>query len=152
MYPCEMKEQDARHVLSVRFRASVQDLPRHFDRIYGSIIQYLETLGEQPTGEPFAAYFNMDMQNLDIEAGFPVAKPLPGKGDIQSSAIPGGMAAVCHYTGPYDGVGPAYEQLSQFIKDQGYTPIGPAYEWYLSEPDVPSQDIRTDLMFPVRAL
>jgi effector-binding domain-containing protein len=115
-------------------------------------MEHLEALGEYPTGEPFAAYFNMDMQDLDIEAGFPVAKPLPGKGEIQPGEIPGGMAAICHYTGPYSGVAPAYEQLSQFLTDEGFTPIGPAYEWYLSEPDVPPQDIKTDIAFPVKPL
>ncbi len=150
MYPCELKEQAAQHALSIRFRSPVQDLGVHFGRIYGGIMQYLAILGEQPTGAPFAAYYNMDMQDLDIEAGFPVARPLPGKGDIQATEIPGGMVAVCHYTGPYDQVGPAYEQLSQFIRERGYAAAGAAYEWYFDGPEVPPQDTRTDIVFPLK--
>ncbi len=150
MYPCELQEQAARHALSIRFRSAVQDLPAHFERVYGSIMQYLGALGEEHTGAAFAAYYNMDMQSLDVEAGFPVARPLPGKGDIRATEIPAGMFAVCHYTGPYDQVGPAYEQLMQFIKEKGYTVSGAAYEWYLNGPcDVSPQDLKTDIVLPV---
>jgi effector-binding domain-containing protein len=149
MYPCELKERSVQHTLSIRFRSPVQDLPVHLGRIYGSIMHYLETLGEEDTGAAFAAYYNMDMQDLDVEAGFPVARPLPGKGDIQAAEIPGGMFAICHYTGPYDQVGPAYEQLMRFVRERGYTAGGVAYEWYFDGPDVPPQDTRTDIVFPV---
>ncbi len=150
MYPCELQEQATKHTLSIRFRSPVQDLPIHFGRVWGSLIEYLGTLGEHPTGAPFAAYHNMDMQDLDIEAGFPVARPLPGKGDIQAAEIPGGMFAVCHYTGPYNQVGPAYQELTQFVQQQGYAPSGAAYEWYLNDPSaVPPQDLKTDIAFPV---
>jgi hypothetical protein len=44
--------------------------------------------GEQPAGPAFVAHHNMDMQNLDIEQGFPVSKPLPAKGEIQPGEIP----------------------------------------------------------------
>ena len=75
-YPCELQEQPTRPTLSIRFKAPVQELPQHFGRIYGPIGQYLGQLGEQHAGAPFAIYYNMDMQNLYIEAGFPVHKPL----------------------------------------------------------------------------
>jgi effector-binding domain-containing protein len=112
-------------------------------------MQYLEELGESHTGNAFAAYHNMDMQNMDVEAGFPVSRALPGRGDIQPGKIPGGWFAVCHYTGPYDQLGPAYEFLTQYSADRGYHPGSVAYEWYLTGPDVPPQEMKTDIVFPV---
>lgn len=150
MYPCEIREQAAQHVLSIRFRAPVQDLPTHFGRIYGSIMQYMGTLGGQDTGAAFAVYYNMDMQDMDVEAGFPVTKPLPGKGDIQAREIPAGTVAICHYTGPYENMRPAYDQLTQFAQNEGYTIGGPIYEFYLNGPDeVPPEELKTDIVFPV---
>ncbi|MEZ4668108.1 MAG: GyrI-like domain-containing protein [Anaerolineae bacterium] len=152
MYPCEIKQQAAQQALSIRFRAAVQDLPKHFGRVYGQIMQYLETLGEQHTGA-FAAYYNMDMQYLDVEAGCPVLKPLPGSGEIKATVIRGGTVAVCHYTGPYDAMPPVYEQLMQFVKEQGYVINGPAYEWYLNGPDeVPPEQLKTDIVLPVMVI
>jgi len=82
-YNCELKEQPPQPALSVRTRAAVQDLPQLFGKVYGAIMQYLGELGEQPAGMPFAAYYNMDMQNLDVEIGFPVARKFAGKGEVQ---------------------------------------------------------------------
>jgi len=150
-YQCELKQQPAQPALSVRTHAAVQDLPTLFGKIYGGIMQYLGELGEQPTGMPFAAYYNMDMQNLDVEIGFPVARKLAGKGEIQASEFPGGKLASVMHVGPYDQVGPAYEALTQWIKDHGYQATGVAYELYYSGPETPPQEIRTEIVFPLKS-
>jgi effector-binding domain-containing protein len=99
-YNCELKQQPAQPTLKVRTRAAVQDLPQLFGKSYGAIMQYLGELGEQPAGMPFAAYHNMDMQNLDIKIGFPVARKIPGKGEIRASEFPGGKFASVLHIGP----------------------------------------------------
>jgi effector-binding domain-containing protein len=100
-YPCEVKEQPVQKTLSIRTRAAVQDLPRVLEAGYGAIAQYLGELAEQASGPPFAAYYNIDMDNLDVEFGFPVVRTLPGRADIKAGEIPGGRIATCLYTGPY---------------------------------------------------
>lgn len=150
MFPCEIKHFETRPVLSIRFRCAAQDLPEYFGRVYGAISRYLGELGEDHAGPAFAAYYNLDMQNLDVEGGFPVSRPLPGKGDIIASEIPGGLYAVCHYTGPYDQVGPAWEHMMQVASEKGYRPHHVSYEWYLNSPEeVPAEELRTDLAFAV---
>ncbi|MCC6805454.1 MAG: GyrI-like domain-containing protein [Anaerolineae bacterium] len=173
MDPCEIQDWTTRYTLSIRFRAAVQDspqplgnsgakdryyparqaavqpLPQRLGNAYRAIGEYLNQLGEAPAGGVFAAYYNMDMQDLDVEAGFTVAKRLPGSGEIQASEIPAGTFAVCHFTGPYAAMAPGYEALTQFARDNGYKPSGIAYEWYFSPPDTPPQDIKTDIVFPV---
>jgi effector-binding domain-containing protein len=149
MFPCEFKKEPTQYTLSIRFRAPVQELRQHFGRVYGAIIQYLNAIGEHHTGAPFAAYYNMDMNNLDIEAGFPVSKPIPSRGEIQAGTIPGGTFAFCHYTGPYDQCGPAYEDLNKFVADNGYKLNGATYEWFLNGPETPPKDLKTDIMYPV---
>ena len=146
---CELKEQSAQPALIVRTRAAVQDLPQLFGRTYGDIMQYLGELGEQPAGMPFAAYYNMDMQNLDIEIGFPVARKLAGKGNIQAGEFPGGKLATTLHVGPYDQCGAAYNDLSNWIKAQGYEPTGVAYEVYMDGPDTPPDKIRTQIIYPL---
>jgi effector-binding domain-containing protein len=149
MFPTEIKEQPTQPSLYVRFRARVEDLPSHFAKAYSAISQYLAELGETPAGGVYAAYYNLDMQNLDIEAGFTVSRPLLGKGDIRSGKIPAGRYAICHYTGPYDQMGPAMAELMQFAKEKGYTTGTVYYEWYLNGPETPPQDLKTDISIPV---
>ena len=91
-YHCEVKEQPVQKTLSIRTRAAVQDLPQVFGEGYGAIAQYLGELGEQPIGPPFAAYYNMDMDNLDVEFGFPVARPLQPPAADGSEDRFGGLA------------------------------------------------------------
>ncbi len=149
-YVCDVKEQAAQPTLAVRTRVSVQELPQALGQTYGAIAQYLGEQGACPAGPPFVAYYNMDMDDLDVEIGFPVAKALPGRDEIQAGEIPGGKMATCLYTGPYEGIEPAYEALSQFVAENGHEPTGVAYEMYLSDPDETApQDLQTQILFPL---
>jgi effector-binding domain-containing protein len=150
-YPCEVKEQQTQPTLAIRTRTSAQDLPQKLGEAYGAIAQYLGELGEQPAGPPFSAYYNMDMEDLDVEIGFPVTRELPGRGDIQAGEIPGGKMATCLYTGPYSEMEPAYEALSQWMEEHGHEPAGPAYEMYLGDPDeTPAAELQTLIAFPLK--
>ncbi len=150
-YACEIKDQPERPTLSIRTRAAMQDLPQLFGQTYGALMQYLSELGAQPAGEPFAAYYNLDMQDLDVEIGFPVAKRLPDRDNIKSGALPAGKFASTMHIGPYDTVGPAYEALTQYVKANGYELTGVAYEFFFSGPETPPEEIRTGIMFPLKA-
>ncbi|MFC2008161.1 GyrI-like domain-containing protein [Chloroflexota bacterium] len=123
-YKCEVREQATQPTLSIRTRTRAQNLPQVLGEGYGTIAQYLGELREEPAGSPFAIYYNEDMQNLDIEFGFPVGRRLAGKDAIQASETLGGKVATCLYTGPYSGIEPAYNGLSQWIKDNGYEARG----------------------------
>jgi effector-binding domain-containing protein len=150
-YPCELIDRPAQPVLSIRAHAAVQNLPAIVGQSYGTITQYLGQLGQQPAGAPFVAYFNMDMQNLDLEIGFPVAAKLPGQGDIQPGKMLGGKAAACLYTGPYDKIAPAYEAVMQWMQSQRYEALGPCYEIYLNDPaQTPPEALQTQIVFPVK--
>ncbi len=150
-YVCEIKDQPERPTLCIRTHAAVQDLPQLFGQAYGALMQYMSEMGVQPAGEPFAAYYNMDMQNLDIEIGFPVTTPVSDRGEIKCSALPAGKFASTVHIGPYDTVGPAYEALTQYVKESGYEPTGVAYEFYFSGPDTPPEEIRTGIVYPLKA-
>lgn len=150
-YNCELTQQPAQPTLSIRTRTSVGELPQVLRKAYGDIAQYLGELGEQPAGPPYTAYFNMDMQDLDVEIGFPVPRQLLGKETIQASEIPAGKAATCLYVGPYSDIEPAYTALGQWIQDNDYEPTGVAYEMYLNGPtDTPPHELQTRILFPLK--
>lgn len=150
-FTCEIKNVRAQPVLSIRTKTSLQNLPQTLGEGYGKVMQYLAEIGEQPSGAPFTAYYNMDMENLDIELGFPVMKKLPGKNGISACEIPGGMAATCLYTGPYQEMPPAYEALTRLVAEKGYEATGVSYETYLNDPMVtPPQELITLIMFPLK--
>jgi effector-binding domain-containing protein len=109
-------------------------------------------LGEQCAGPPYAAYYNEDMENLDVEIGCPVARELPGRGEIRAGEIPGGKVATCLHIGSYSDIGPAYVALSQWMEENDHAPAGAAYEFYLNDPDeTPPEELQTQIMFPLRS-
>ena len=75
-YKCTIIKRKSQNVLSIRTTSSAQNLPETLGKNYGEIMQYLGQLNEQANGPPYIAYYNMDMQNLDIDIGIPVAKKL----------------------------------------------------------------------------
>lgn len=136
--------------LTMREIKSVDKLPELFGKAFGSVIAYLQELGEAPSGMPFGLYYNLDMSALDVEAGFPVVKQLPGKGDIKASAIPAGKYLSTIHHGAYDSMEPAYEALTKWANENGFEPTGIVYEYYLNDPsEGPDIVPKTEIRFPV---
>ena len=149
-HKCELIERPAQPTLSVRTRAAVQDLPHVLGPAWGKIMQYMGELGEMPGGAPYVAYFNMDMQDLDMEIGFPVLRTLPGRGEVQAGFTPAGKAASCLHIGPYNELAAAYSDLSAWISEQGVQPTGVAYEFYLNDPQhTPPAELQTLILYPL---
>ena len=150
-YNCTIVEKPDQPVLSMRTRSAVGNLPNVLGRAYAALAQYLGELGEQPTGAPFVGYYNMDMQDLDIEVGFPVSGTLEGKGEMQPGLIPGGKQAACLHIGPYNAVEPAYNALIEYIGQTGHEATGVAYEFYLNDPNETSElELQTQIVFPIK--
>ena len=148
---CQIITRPIQPTLAIRTRAAVQDLPSVLGQTFSAIGAYLGKLGEPPAGAPFVAYYNLDMQDLDIEIGFPVARQLPGEGEIQASEMAAGDYGVCTHVGPFDTMKPTYKALHDYIDQQGRQATGVAYEVYLSDPaEVPMEELQTQILFPLK--
>lgn len=146
----EMLKQREQPTLTIRTHTKVQDLPQLIGESYGKLGAYLQEMGELMSDIPFVAYHNMDMQNLDVEIGFPVAMPLPGKGEIKPSFIPEGKIVFCMYLGSYAEVGPVYEEMAKWITDKGLIPGETAYEYYYNDPEFPENQLLTKIIMTVK--
>ena len=112
-YKIKILEEEDQPTLTMRETRSIEKLPEFFGKAFGGVMAYLQELGEEPTGMPFGAYYNLDMSALDVEAGFPVAKEIPGKGDVRASTIPAGTFISTVHIGSYDSMEPAYDALKK---------------------------------------
>lgn len=143
----EFEVKESQPVVSIRTRCAVQDLPQVLGSAYGSIMQYLGEIGTAPAGAPFVGYFNMDMQDLDIEVGFPVTEPVTGNGEVKPGEIPAGPQVACMHIGPYSQCEPAYNALMDWIPANGHTSTGVYYEYYLNNPvDTPESELLTKIV------
>jgi effector-binding domain-containing protein len=150
-YSCSFQEQSALPTMAVRRRAPVEQLSDVLGHEYGRIFQMLQAHGSIPSGPPFVIYRNMDMQDLDLEIGFPVVGDLESEGDVVRAEIPAGRVAACLYTGPYEGIGEAYDGLMRWMEEHGVEGSGFSYEFYLNDPfEVPPSEIQTDIRIPLK--
>lgn len=150
-YQFELTDEKEQTVLSVRTRTAVGNLPQEFDKAYSAIIQYIEEIGEKTEGPAFAAYYNMDMEDLDIEMGFLVPKPIAGKNEIQAGKIPAGKQVSLMYQGPYTEMAPVYEAMAAWVGENGHVPTGVSYEFYYNSPmEVPESELLTKIVFPLK--
>jgi effector-binding domain-containing protein len=146
----EVTEEAAQPMLTVRTHSTVANLPSEMGRAFGAVITYINEIGEETPGPAVAGYHNMDMENLDVEMGFPVAKRLPGKGEVQPSEIPAGKRVSYMYKGPYPQMESAYNALTEWMKNNGHVPTGMVYELYYNSPqEVPESELLTKIVFPL---
>ncbi len=143
-------QKPEQNILSVRLRTPVEKLPMHIGESYAKIAAYLGEKGIHPSGEPFVSYHNMDMQDLDVEIGFPIASPIAGKDDIKSSSIAAGKFLFAMYQGPYEQMKDAYDEMGKFIEEKKLKPSGIAYEIYYNGPDVPPDKLLTKIEFALK--
>jgi len=149
-YIIEMVETQEQPTMILKTVTTISELPKILGKAFMDIVTHIIELGEQPVGPAFVGYFNMDMEHLQLEIGFPVSKPLPGKGEVQPGSIPAGKQVTCMYKGPYMGMPPAYDEIQKWIKDNGYKPRGPVYEHYYNSPEeVPESELLTKIVFLV---
>ncbi|MEN6347770.1 MAG: GyrI-like domain-containing protein [Syntrophomonas sp.] len=147
-YHFELEDKAAQPTASIRTRAAVENLPQVLGMAYGAVMNYLNEAGIKPSGAPYVGYFNMDMQDLDIEIGFPVLQTITGKDEVKPGEIPAGKQVSCLYTGPYNQIEPAYNAIMEWIPANGYTPTGACYEFYLNDPaDTPENELLTKIVF-----
>jgi effector-binding domain-containing protein len=112
---------------------------------------YLQTLNATPTGAPYTAYYNLEMQNMDVEMGFPVVHLLPGKEEIKAREIPAGRAVVTMYKGAYSGMEGTYNEIFKWLGEKGYQPTGVFYEYYYNSPqEVPESELLTRIEIPIK--
>ncbi|RDU24721.1 GyrI-like domain-containing protein [Anaerosacchariphilus polymeriproducens] len=145
----EILKPREQHALTVRTTTKVENLPMLIGQTYDKMCKYVEEMGEYLTDVPYVAYYNMDMENLDVEMGFPVSKKLADKEDMKSVIIPEDYAIFCMYRGPYAEMGPVYEEMTKWIEDNGYRPKMPVYEYYYNSPEVPESELLTKILMPV---
>jgi effector-binding domain-containing protein len=146
---CVIEQQSPQPTMCVRTRAPARRLPQLLGQAFSDIIAAVTAQGGTVTGTPYVAYRNMNMEDLDLEIGFPVSRVLAVQGTVGPGELPAGSWASTMHIGPYADVGPAWNELQGYIRAQGKVPAPVGYEFYFDGPETPPEKIRTRVAFPL---
>jgi effector-binding domain-containing protein len=149
-YACKLENLPHGFTAYVRARTQVGGLPELLSQAYAEIESSVQKAGLKYSGPPYVLYFNIDMDDLDVEIGFPINKAFNGISKVKGGEFPAGRHATCIHIGPYPEIETAYKALSEWMQIQGVTPKGFAYEFYLNDPnETPEAQLETKILFPL---
>lgn len=127
-------------------------IPGAFGRLYG----WLTGKGLAPAGMPSGVYLTDPAQGEE-RARWEVRAPLASEHADEGLDASGcgikhvapHLVASAIYRGPYERIGPAYEELASWILTNAYAVDGPPEELYCSGPGTPPEETLTEIRFPV---
>jgi effector-binding domain-containing protein len=135
------------------------DLSVVFGRYPPLIVQRLAAAGTTPGGPMFGRYHQFGPETVDVEVGLPAAAPPAGiprladqpAGEVGTSELPGGPAAMLVHEGGYEGLAGEYDRLLEWIHAQGREEGAGPWERYRNTPldDPDPANLRTDVWWPL---
>lgn len=142
---------DPQPVMSVRGEVRFENLSQAIGEFLGEAMRHIEASGGEMTGPPFTRYHDVGFEDVQLEAGLPVAAPLAPAGRVEVSSLPGGDAATTTHVGPYQRLPEAGAALHAWAEDHGWAPAGPGWEVYVNDPAEVSgpEEYRTRLYLPI---
>ena len=117
----------------------------------GEVMSTVAAQGVAPAGPLFSYHPRIDPEVFDFEVGVPVAAPVAPAGRVEPGALPAAKVARAIYRGPYEGLGPAWEELDAWMRQNGHTPAPGIWECYLAGPESGADPAhwQTELNHPV---
>ena len=154
MFQATIKKTEPETVAFLHMHGPYAQIPQAYGTLYG----WLESQGLTAIGMPHAVYRTLPDEGPESQADWELLAPVSDTQDADENANGLGVrhlestpVAFVMHKGPYDSVGPAYDQLVRWIATNGYEIAGPAEEVYFSDPQTPPEETLTEIRFPVRS-
>jgi effector-binding domain-containing protein len=126
--------------------------------LFATHLPRVHALAGEGAGPPYGRYHEFGPTHVDVEMGIVLgdstAPAIPDEGGedrIEVSELPGGPIAVALHSGSYDGLGDAYNELHEWIHQQGRDDGPGPWESYIDDPGAVEDiaDLRTELHWPL---
>lgn len=122
-------EYPERHYVSVRKLITMTTFATVADRLM-EVYGWLAQRGVEPVGAPFFRFNVIDMDGqLDVEAGWEIAEPIEGEGEVVAGTLPAGRYASTTHIGHPDKLMGAIQALREEGLDFDMTQEADGEHW-----------------------
>ena len=123
------------------------EYPVGLPEAFGETYNYVQAHGKQ-AGPCIAVWYTpMDAQEEDVEAAYPIEKPIAESERIKVHELPSEQVASVLYNGEMDNFMQGYDAVLKWIEANEYTVVGPFREVYHDFKDM--GDVAIEIQFPV---
>lgn len=147
----EIVHRDEEYTLEIFRQIPIWKMPAVIGRSYKQICEYMEGIGIQPSGMPFARYVNLSWDSLDkknilfrfytmvvkkwdVFIGFTVPQKIEGSKAIQAGTLAGGKYVQVLHRGSYESMEKTYKKLRDWTIKNRVQIKHEAIEEYLNDP------------------
>jgi effector-binding domain-containing protein len=144
-------EREAQAVASIRTKCKPSEVSATLAVLLPEVIAHVNATGGGMAGMPFSRYHGFGADEIDLEAGIPVSKPIPEKGRVKNSALPGGTTVTAWHFGPYEKLSAAHQALQAHAAANELKARGGSWEVYWTDPGMVPDPAkwRTQLFLPI---
>jgi len=145
----QLTQQSDQFVLSVRESINFSSFPEFANKAFTEIERYVQRENILFSGYPFVCYHNADLENLDVEIGFPVAHLLSGEGKIVGKVLVSEKIVSGIFLGPYEESDILMNEINKWIIENGYKSKGKVFNYYLNDTQRPPSEFLLKIAIPV---
>ncbi len=145
-------QQPEQPALIVEVHTDVNGMTKAIGDNFIKIDSLFKEQNEVTTDIPFVEYPHYESlteQDIRMIIGFKSSGRLQGKEDIKSVIVPARKIVSCLHRGSYNELAALYNEMTEWIKLNGYKASGSSIEYYYSNPDVPEAEQVTRVEMPV---
>ena len=145
-------QQPEQPALAIEVQTYMKGMSQAIGENFVRIDSLFKKQGEVTTDIPFVEYPDFESLTEDrikMIIGLKSSKPLQGDEKIQSVILPARRIVVCLHRGNYNELAQLYNEMTEWIKTNGYKASGTSIEYYYSNPDVPEEEHVTRVEMPL---
>jgi effector-binding domain-containing protein len=143
---------EAKPAVAIRATIKANEVSKTLTTLLPEVGAYAARSGAAMTGPPFTRYYKLGGDEVEIEAGMPIAKAVAGNDRVKSAELPGGRTAIAWHVGSYHDLQKSYKRLEEWMKSQNLEPRAAPWEIYWTDPGIEPDPTkwRTQILWPVK--
>ena len=122
----------ASDAVSIRTTIPMAQLQDFFGPAFHELSEIIRTGGANPAGPPFVRYYSVTPRAVDLEAVMSCDQPVVGAGRIKAVHLDASQAAIVRHVGHYEKMKPAYEAITNWMRNNDKHPSEMPREVYVT--------------------